>query len=217
MKTLIAIPCLDMVHVEFMRSLLGMKPVGECRYSLTASSLVYDARNTLARQAIEEHYDRILWLDSDMDFKPDLLEKLAADLDEGHKIVSGLYFKRKAPVLPVCYSEVGVFKDDKGNATPAALCYEDYPRDELFQCKGFGFGAVLHDVDILKDVVEQFGLPFSPLLGFGEDLSFCMRLSKMGVNLYCDSRIKLGHVGYGTITEDIYLAQKAKPLVERAE
>ena len=46
------------------------------------------------------------------------------------------------------------------------------------------------------------------MLGFGEDLSFCGRASEVGAELWCDSTIKMGHVGLGTITEDIYLSQK---------
>lgn len=218
MKTLIAIPCMDMVHTEFMKSLLGMKPVGECRYALTASSLVYDARNSLVRQAIEENCDRILWLDSDMTFSPNLMIQLAADLDEGREIVSGMYFKRRSPVMPVCYKEIGYFKDESnGRSTPVALSYEDYPQDQIFECKGFGFGACMHTVDIARRVVEEFGLPFSPILGFGEDLSFCMRLTKLGIKIWCDSAIKLGHIGSGAITEAVYLAEKAKPITERAD
>ncbi len=44
----------------------------------------------------------------------------------------------------------------------------------------------------------------SPMLGFGEDIRFCWRVKQLGVPMYCDSRIKVGHVGLCTITEEIY-------------
>lgn len=205
MKTLIALPCMDMVHTTFMKSLIAMERVGECRFSIMCSSLVYDARNSLAKQAVTENYDRVLWLDSDMDFNPDLLVQLAADLDEGRELVSGLYFKRKAPVKPVIYKEVGYYhsKDDE-SVTPIAVPYEDYPRDSMFSIEGCGFGGVLMTVDLIKRVGDKFGLPFSPIMGFGEDLSFCVRASDVGAEMWCDSRVKLGHVGLGTITEETY-------------
>ena len=206
MKTLIAIPAMDMVHTIFFKSVVGMDRVGETAFSLTSSSLVYDARNTLAKKAIEDKCDRILWLDSDMDFQPDLMKRLSADLDEGYEFVSGLYFKRKAPVQPVIYKEVGYFHHpDKKEVTPVALCYEDYPLDSIFEVKGCGFGAVMMTVDLMERVVAEFGAPFSPVLGFGEDLSFCKRVTHIGGKMYCDSRVKLGHVGQGTITEETYL------------
>ena len=209
MKTLVAIPCMDMVHTVFLRSILGLnKGDGEVRFAISCSSLIYDARNTLVKQAMTEGYDRILWLDSDMDFQPDLLMRLSAHLDNGLDLVSGIYFKRKAPVSPVIYSEVGYFTNPENSGiTPTAVSYDDYPRDSLFKIKACGFGGVMMTVDLARRVTEKFGLPFAPMLGFGEDLSFCGRVTNLGVDMWCDSSIKLGHVGQGTITEDTYFQQ----------
>ena len=205
MRTLIALPCMDMVHTVFLKALMGMDRVGDTHFSISCSSLVYDARNTLAKQAVIEGFDRVLWLDSDMDFSPDLLKRLSADMDEGREMVSGLYFKRKAPVKPVIYKELGFWRDkEKDEVTPIAIPYEDYPKDDIFTIAGCGFGGCLVSVDLIKRVGDKFGLPFSPLMGFGEDLSFCSRVSQLGVEMFCDSRVKMGHVGLGTITEDTY-------------
>ena len=54
---------------------------------------------------------------------------------------------------------------------------------------------------LLKEVKDKYGLPFSPILGFGEDISFCMRLKELGKKMYCDPRAKLGHIGYKVYTE----------------
>ena len=206
MKTLIAIPCMDMVHTVFLKSLLGMKRIGASAFSISASSLVYDARNGLAKQAVTEGFDRILWLDSDMDFSPDLMERLSADLDEGREFVSGLYFTRKAPIKPNIFESCGYFHDEeKDEVTPLAVNYFKYPKDSIFPIAACGFGGVMMTTDLVKRVGEKFGLPFSPILGFGEDLSFCSRARQLGVELYCDSRVKMGHVGLGTITEETYL------------
>ena len=209
MKTLVALPCMDMVHTVFMKSLLGMDRVGTCGFAFSCSSLIYDARNTLAKQAVTEGYDRVLWLDSDMDFQPDLLKRLSEDMDEGRDLVTGLYFKRKAPVKPVVYKSLGYYKEPNENAvTPVAVSYDDYPQDSIFPIAGCGFGGCLVSVDLIKRVGDKFGLPFSPIMGFGEDLSFCSRATQLGVELFCDSRIKMGHVGLGTITEEIYLQMR---------
>lgn len=209
MRTLIALPCMDMVHTVFLKALMGMDRVGDTHFSISCSSLVYDARNTLAKQAVIEGFDRVLWLDSDMDFSPDLLKRLSADMDEGREMVSGLYFKRKAPVKPVIYKDLGFWRDkEKDEVTPIAIPYEDYPKDDIFTIAGCGFGGCLVSVDLIKRVGDKFGLPFSPLMGFGEDLSFCSRVSQLGVEMYCDSRVKMGHVGLGTITEETYFQYK---------
>lgn len=206
MKTLITIPCMDMVHTQFMRSLLQLTKVGEVGFALSSSSLVYDARNTLAKQAVDGGFDRVLWLDSDMDFKPDMFVNLMQDMDDNNlEIVGGIYFSRKEPVVPVVYQKVGYYHDDEQDTvTPCALNYYEYPKDELFPCEGIGFGAVLMTTDLIKKVQEKYGLPFSPILGFGEDLSFCIRARDVGATIMCDSRIKVGHVGLRTYTEEHY-------------
>lgn len=207
MRTLIAIPCMDMVHTIFFKSVLGLQREGEVRFSLSCSSLVYDARNKLCAQAVNENYDRILWLDSDMDFQPDLLIRLSKTMeDTGADIVSGLYFTRRAPIQPVIYETVGYYHNAEANeVTPHAVPFKEYPKDSVFNISGCGFGGVLMTVDIAKKVTDQFGVPFAPILGFGEDLSFCLRAEECGGKMVCDSRIKMGHIGLGTITEDAYL------------
>lgn len=208
MKTLICIPCMDMVHTVFLRSILGMRQAPGTRFTISCSSLVYDARNNMVRQAIREGFDRILWLDSDMEFEPDLMERLSARLDEGKELVTGLYFKRRAPIEPVVYCKVGYYHSENDEVTPLAVSYSDYPVDSVFEVEGCGFGAVMMTVDLANRVAEKFGLPFAPILGFGEDLSFCVRARQLGATLWCDSSVKLGHVGQGVITEAIYQSQK---------
>lgn len=208
MKTLICLPCMDMVHTAFLRSILGMRKVGETKYTITCSSLIYDSRNQMAKKAVEEGYDRVLWLDTDMDFEPDLMERLSARLDEGKEFVSALYFTRKAPVRPVIYSECGYFELEGGAVRPVVVWYDNYPENDIFKVQAAGFGAVMMTTDLIKRVLDKYGLPFAPMLGFGEDLSFCGRASQIGAELWCDSSIKCGHVGLGTITEAVYKTQK---------
>ena len=207
MKTLIAIPCMDMVQTEFVRSLVGMKTAGQVQYAFSQASLVYDGRNTLASMAIDGGWDRVLWLDSDMSFRADLFEKLSADLDEGRSCVTGLYFSRKRPIRPIVYRDVGLDRSGP-EPVPRAQNYEDWPENQVFPVAACGFGAVMMETELLRKVRERFKLPFSPVLGFGEDLSFCMRVSELGETIYCDSRIRLGHVGVSLFDEALYRKEK---------
>ena len=205
MKTLIAMPCMDMVHTAFMESLLKLQPAGDVDFGITCSSLIYDARNMLANKAIVEGFDRVLWLDSDMVFEPDLEQRLAARLDEGYDIVSGLYFTRKSPIRPVIYKEIYIEQNEDGSVKPVSVNYDDYPRDSFFEIAACGFGAVMMTVDVLKRIRDHFGLPFSPAIGFGEDLSFCMRAKELGIPIWCDSSIKLKHIRHYEVSEEDYL------------
>ena len=207
MKTMIAVPCMDMVQTTFMESMMGLMSAGECQVSYTKSSLVYDARNMLASKALNGGFDRILWLDSDMVFRPDLLIRLAKDMDEGREMVSAVYFKRKPPFTPICYKTLEYSEHDNKPAYKLEP-YLDYPKDDIFQAAGCGFGAVMMTTDLIRKVAERFGYPFSPMMGIGEDLTFCWRVGQLGVPIWCDSRIKVGHSGVMTVTEETYLTSR---------
>ena len=207
MKTLIAIPCMDMVHTLFMTSILGLKHPPGIEFGVISSSLVYDARNRLATKAIDEGFDRVFWIDSDMYFEPETMEKLEADMDTGLDFVCGIYFTRKAPVLPCVYSALEVRKKS-GIDTPTATAYKDYPKDSLFEVAGAGFAGVMTSTKLLHDVADAGKFPFSPMLGWGEDFSFCLRARALGYRLWCDSRIKIGHIGQSIVDEAAWGAQK---------
>lgn len=203
MRTLICIPAMDTVNTSFMRSLLSLRPVGEVRFAITQSSLIYDARNILAVQAITGGFDRTLWLDSDMTFEPDLMEKLSATMDEGYDLVSALYFTRKPPHRPVIYDGCRTFEQD-GVARSAAIVYDNYPENAVFEIEACGFGGVMCSVELMKNIREKFGTPFSPIHGFGEDLSFCIRAMNLGAKMVCDSSIKMGHIASYIVDEAKY-------------
>lgn len=194
MRTLIAVPCMDMVHTLFFRSMLALEKPDSTEVLVSSSSLVYDARNKLAALAIEGNYDRVLWIDSDMTFDSDLLLRFHADLDSGLDYVSGLAFSRRAPIKPCIFRTCGIRLDGE-KRVPFAETFADLPDKPMFQIAASGFAAVMTTVDLLKRVQDKYGLPFSPVMGFGEDLTFCMRASELGVPLWCDSRIRLGHIG----------------------
>lgn len=209
MRTLIAVPCMDMMHTDFVISLTGMRHDGNIKFVYCQSSLVYDSRNSLARRAVVEKFDRVLWLDSDMKFDPDLLTRLSADLDEGREMVSGLYVTRKPPIKPVIFNKVGYDHiEGSREVKPYAKTYYDYPTDSIFEVEACGFGAVLMNTSVIEDVEKNYGLPFAPVFGFGEDISFCLRAKELGHKMYCDSRVKLGHVGLLSYTEEMYLKGK---------
>lgn len=206
-KTLILIPCMDTVYTDFMMSLVNLERTPNTFCAFTKSSLIYSARNSLAKQAIDGDFDRILWLDSDMSFDKDLMVRLSERLDEGYDFVSGIYFKRNYPTSPVIYKEIIYKKLPSGGVEPVVVPYEDYPKDSIFPIEAAGFGSVMMTTELLKKIWDTFGLPFSPILGFGEDISFCYRAKQLGLNLYCDSSIKMKHLGLMYFDETTYLSQ----------
>ena len=194
MKTLIAIPAMEQIYTVTAQCLMNLRPVDAVGTQFAIRMQVDHARNSLAKYAIENGFDRILWLDSDMTFDPDLMERLSADIDAGWDVVCGIYFKRKFPMEPVVYRQMGA-------EPPCAEPYLDYPRDALFPIAGCGFGGVMMKTDVLMDLEDA---PFTPLPGLGEDFSFCVRMARHGRRMACDSRVKLGHMGLSIFSEQNY-------------
>lgn len=204
-KILIAVPCMDMVSARFAQSLTTLKKVGQCTVSFLMGSLVYDARNKLAGYAIDMEADYVLWLDSDMVFQPDTLERMINVLDEHPEvdILSGLYFRRGKPFTPVLYKKLELNAEGKTEWED----YVDIP-DGLFEIAGCGFGCVLMRADCLFDIAakEGSGSWFTPYLDAGEDCAFCIRARKNGYRIFCDSDIDLGHMAYTPVTKAFYKA-----------
>ena len=206
MRILIANPCMDTVCTLFYTSMMNLvKPKGT-ELAVSCSSLVYDARNGLAKKALDEGFDRVLWLDSDMLFEPQLLTQLSAEIDLGLEFVSALYFTRKTPVRPCVYKVLDLVENEKGDGVPTATPYLDYP-EGLFEIAGCGFGAVMMTTDLIRRCGP---LPFFPMNGFGEDYTFCLKAMEAGAELWCDGSIVAGHLGTTCFNQDSPYLEKQK-------
>ena len=209
MKTLIAIPCLDMVPVEFMTSLINLRKPEGTSYAVQANCMIYDSRNNLAAKALMNGYDRVLWLDSDMVFEPDLLERLSGVMEKQNlDYVTGLCFKRHIPTGPCIYRDIVNEMGENGSVRTEAIAYEDYPQDSLFEVAGSGFAAVLVKTELLKVVWEKYGPPFNPMVQMGEDLSFCWRARQCGYKIIVDPAVELGHIAHITVNRTFYESTK---------
>lgn len=208
-KILIAVPCMNQVPAEFADALSRLTAHGLRDYKIgqifKIGSLIYTARDDIAREAIESGADYVMWFDSDMIFPPDTLERLIKYMDEpGKDIVSGLYFRRVQPFTPVLFEKLE-FDGEK-------VTWEDFSHisGTPFEVEGCGFGCVLMPADIFIDVQSRFGAMFTPIMGMGEDLSFCWRARQLGFRIWCDPTIPLGHVGYNVVTRNFFLAYQAQ-------
>ena len=194
MKTLIAIPCMDVIEADFVDCLTALvqRHADDVEVKYLKASLVYDARNQIASYVLKNGgYDYVLWLDSDMTFDPDLLNRLLEDI-EGRQAVTGLCFGRRPPFKPCIYNRLEVEQNGQ-MILPHADNWFDYPRDQIFEVEGCGFACLLMKVEVLE-AMGIYGVPFFPLAGLGEDLTFCWRAKKLDIKFHCDSRLKVGHI-----------------------
>lgn len=189
MKLMVAVPTLDMIHWEFARCLTGLvqrleRSGVEYDVCFKGGTLVYNAREALAAEAINSGYTHILWLDADMVFNPDVFDALSA---HEKPFVTGVYRSRHAPYKSCIFKSLD--PDERFNEMP----------DELFEICGCGFGIVLTETAMLYEVYKANGTMFLPNGDYGEDIALCDRARKLGYTLYCDPDVRAGHIGFVTV------------------
>lgn len=202
MKTFIAVPSMDTLPALFCQSLALLQREGDTRIGFEVGSLVYNARNNLAREAIREEADQVLWLDSDMVFSPDLLLRMTKVRQENNiDFLTAICFRRKPPYTPCLFDRLE--KTEKGASYTSIMSVPE----GRFKVGGCGFAGVLMGTDVLLSVSAKFdGRMFDPLPGFGEDVSFCWRARQCGYDIWCDADIELGHVGSCVVTRGYFEA-----------
>jgi len=212
MKVFIAVPSMDTLPALFCQSLALLQRAGDTQIGFEVGSLVYNARNNLARQAIKSEADWVLWLDSDMVFSPDLLQRmLKVCTENGIDFLTALCFRRKPPFTPCLFDRLD--KVGRGASYTALMSVPD----GRFKVGGCGFAGVLMSTDVLMSVASKFdGRMFDPMEGFGEDVSFCWRARQCGYDIWCDSEIEMGHVGNCIVTRAYFEAYEANKDKEEA-
>lgn len=187
MKLLIAIPTLDYIHRKFVESLTGLVKHLSLNTDIDfdicyeGCTLVYISRDNLVKKAIAGKYDRVLWLDADMVFEPDIFDRL---LETGKDFVTGLYMGRHGQNLPCVFDTI----------VPPKRKHSIDWRNDIEQIEGCGFGCVLIKTDILEHVYETYGTCFRPTIDFGEDIAFCDRALKLGYSIWEANNVLVGHI-----------------------
>jgi len=137
-------------------------------------------RNLLVRTARENECSHLFFMDHDMIFEPDAINRLLAhDVD----VVGGAYNIRG--ILP---RELNVWVNEERLAT--------LPR-ELFKADAIGCGCML----IRMSVFDALPFPWFKIeeteddLQVTEDIYFCNAVRKAGMTVWCDPTIRIGHLG----------------------
>lgn len=196
MKLLIAIPTMDTVPVEFMKSLIRLTQKlsadgVDYTVAIESGTLVYMARDRLAGRAVNHHFTHVLWLDSDMVFEPELLEDLQFC---GKDFVTGIAHGRRKPFVSCLFKNI-----DLNHLELWKL--EDYPT-EAFEVAGCGMACCLMTTEVIKQVMIANGTAFNPMPQYGEDISFCKRARALGFKIYAEPTVRLGHIAHIAIYPD---------------
>lgn len=203
-KILIAVPCMDQLPAQFAHSLATLTSYGieDAQISVwfNLGSLIYSSRDQIAKKAICDEADLVMWFDSDMVFNPDTLIRMLKLIDAGADMVTGVYYRRTPPFSPTIFKTMEI---DLDKQTAEWTEFDEIPK-EPFEVAACGFGCVLMRTEVFVAVFAKFGYMFTPIGNVGEDIAFCWRARQVGYQVIADPSIKLGHVGHTIITEQFY-------------
>lgn len=153
----------------------------------TGCSLVGMARERTVDNALAWGADYILFWDDDMLFATDAFLRLyGAD----KPVCAALAFTARAPISPV------IFRFDTWDVSPAGpdtfktAHVFDYRRDALQQVDAVGSGMVLIRADVFRQLPKPW---FATGSAMGEDIYFCYRCKKLGIDVWVDTRVKTLH------------------------
>jgi len=233
-KVCIAYPHLDTVGAAFTESLLRMAAYdkGHGNHLLHNSGLMNNgavapvwgrsvelshARNTATAAFLSSDADWMLWIDTDMGFEQDALEKLLAAADpERAPVVGGLCFIEgdyshdfrgglRSSLAPTLYDWCWV---EPKNGMPGAyklVNRQDWVSDKVTRVGATGTGFLLVHRSVYEKIsawLQEQGAPphiwFERIPGpdgelCGEDISFCLRVHQVGLPVLVHTGVTTTH------------------------
>ena len=189
MKILLGMPCVHEIPTQTVGSLIRIAKKGVVEPLLVEGSLIYDSRDYIARIAVQEGFDYVLYADSDMIFMPEDLDRLLA---HNVGICSGLYITRRGENKHVLYSKI--IKRRRFPYRAPKLIHDEI-ESGFGRVEGCGFGFCLVKTSVLKTMFKYYKSLFEPFAGVGEDIAFCLRARRCGFYTFADRDVRLGHIG----------------------
>lgn len=182
-----------------------------------------EARNKAVAEFLADSAAHWLWwVDTDMGFGPDTLERLLAAADADLRPVVGA----------LCFANREVDNDGMGGrravAAPMILEWKtidgesgfdprwDYPRDTVVRCQGVGSACVLVHRSVFEAIQAEYGPnwysrarnPSTNSL-ISEDLSFCVRAMSLDIPVHVHTGVPTTHAKWMWLAEEDYWRQRA--------
>jgi hypothetical protein len=189
-----------------------------------------EARNKAVRSFLDEHQaDWLWWVDTDMGFKPDTVDRLfeAADPVE-RPIVGGLCFAQREDgpdgygghrftVSPTVYDWAQV------DGQYGWVVRWRYPSNTLTRVGGTGSACILIHRSVFEKIEAEHGPVWYDRVPnattgqlIGEDLSFCLRAGALQIPIYVHTGVGTTHFKPIWIGEEDYWTQVAVNSVAEA-
>ncbi len=207
-KCIVLVPVGSHVEPECERGLARLEARGYTVRRVYGYAAIDQARSQMATDALADGFDELVWIDSDIGFEPDAIDRLR---EHRLPIVCGIYPKKGvralschlAPNTPeVIFGAGGGLLEILYAATGFLLT-----RREVYETMQKKLELPVCNEAFSKPVVPYF----LPLIGeregkpwyLGEDFAFSERARRAGFAVMADTTIRLRHMGrYGYTWED---------------
>jgi hypothetical protein len=202
-KILIGLPTTGYYHFMTVSSIMNLempKDV-EINFRYISNCLIYDARENLCKFALENGFDYILMVDSDMVLPRNTIIKYLETL-ETCDMVSGLIFKRAYPFQPCIYLKARIIESkdqyDRIEYKPHLEGIIKWIENSIIPIEACGMAACMFKTTILNKIKKPWFYPFPNM---GEDITFCIKArQEINVKILCDTRVDIGHLAVTPIT-----------------
>lgn len=178
---------------------------------IACGSLVMKQRESLADAVLEDGTaTHILWLDTDMRFPKDALERL---LKHNVPMVCASYTERNAPFRPVAF---------KSHEDWNERVWPEPEATGLVPIAGCGLGVTLVETAVLRKMPKpRFAVGFNRATGgfLGEDIFFFIEAAKAGFTLMLDQDLtkEVYHIGRFEFGADHAIRARAQREAQTAE
>jgi len=156
---------------------------------------IYRVRNELAKMALNEGFDKIMWIDSDIIFSSNDFFKL---LNHKFDIISGLYMAQMEGEYEIDMSELRV--KARGDYYYAAISesrtflkVSEVKSLNIFTVRSNGMGFMLINKRVFTDIGNMWFNPVDKGRIISEDISFQIKARELGYKSYVDPSIIVGH------------------------
>ena len=200
-KTIILVPVASHIEPACDDALRQLEKDGVKVYRKYGFSAIDQGRCVMAQQAINDGYEHLFWIDSDIAFCPyDIYRIINTSIREQQPFITATYCVKGWPALTTKFhsgfDEI-VFGTHGG----------------LYEAEYAATGFMYTHVSVYESIKVKFGLKpvniwggqykvhawFLPMIiddnYVGEDFSFCHRARKSGITIFADTTIRLAHIG----------------------
>lgn len=187
-----------------------------------------EARNKTARHFLDDgKADWLFWVDTDMGFEPDIIDRLLDAADpQARPVVGALAFSQRelgddgaggwrCSATPTVFDWAKI-AGENGQEQQGFAVRWDYPANTLMQVGGTGMAAILIHRSVFERIEQAHGRVWYDRVPntttgqiVSEDLSFCLRAGALSIPIHVHTGVRTTHHKSMWLGEEDYWRQRA--------